>query len=94
MKRLTLLKIKAMKRLMLHRFIAVNTIQIHAEIAIIQGKTIQHICKGKDDDVFRFCYRKYRKKSFLKFFLFFIMYFSLPDSIPPRPLGEARVRKH
>ncbi len=22
------------------------------------------------------------------------MYFSLPDSIPPRPLGEARVRKH
>jgi hypothetical protein len=25
---------------------------------------------------------------------FFIMYFSLPDSIPPRPLGEARVRKH
>jgi hypothetical protein len=21
------------------------------------------------------------------------MYFSLPDSIPPRPLGEARVRK-
>jgi hypothetical protein len=26
--------------------------------------------------------------------IFFIMYFSLPDSIPPRPLGEARVRKH
>jgi hypothetical protein len=25
---------------------------------------------------------------------FFIMYFSLPDSIPPRPLGGARVRKH
>ena len=22
------------------------------------------------------------------------MYFGLPDSIPPRPLGEARVRKH
>ncbi len=28
-----------------------------------------------------------------KTFFFFIMYFSLPDSIPPRPLGEARVRK-
>jgi hypothetical protein len=26
--------------------------------------------------------------------IFFIMYFSLPDSIPPRPLGGARVRKH
>jgi hypothetical protein len=25
---------------------------------------------------------------------FFIMYFSLPDSIPPRPLGEERVRTH
>jgi hypothetical protein len=24
---------------------------------------------------------------------FFIMYFSLPESIPPRPLGGARVRR-
>jgi hypothetical protein len=24
---------------------------------------------------------------------FFIMYFSLPECIPPRPLGETRVRK-
>ncbi len=32
--------------------------------------------------------RGVREEIFLK------MYFSLPDSIPPRPLGEARVRKH
>jgi hypothetical protein len=48
-----------MKRLALHRlasslrrFIAVNTIYVHAEIAKKQGKTFSHICKGKDDDVF------------------------------------------
>jgi hypothetical protein len=27
-------------------------------------------------------------------YLFFIMYFSLPENIPPRPLGGTRVRKH
>jgi hypothetical protein len=35
---------------------AVNTIEIHAEIAIKQGKTPHPSCKGKDDDVFRLCY--------------------------------------
>jgi hypothetical protein len=45
-----------MKPLMLHRFIAVNTIKIHAEIAIKQAKTVQHKCKGKDEDVFLLCY--------------------------------------
>jgi hypothetical protein len=25
---------------------------------------------------------------------FYIMYFSLPENIPPRPLGGTRVRKH
>ncbi len=48
-----------MKHLTLHRlasslqcFIAVNSIYVHAEIAKKQGKTIPHICKGKDNDVF------------------------------------------
>ncbi len=55
-----------MKRLMFHRFIAVNTIYIHAEIAIKQCKTFQKICKGKDDDVFRLCYGNYGNNFFIK----------------------------
>jgi hypothetical protein len=35
---------------------AVNTKEIHAEIAIKQGKTPYPLCKGKDDDVFWLCY--------------------------------------
>jgi hypothetical protein len=54
MKRLTLHSLASS----LHRIIAVNTIYIHAEIAKKQGKTLQQICKGKDEDVFRRCYEK------------------------------------
>jgi hypothetical protein len=54
MKRLMLYRLASL----LHRFIAVNTIYIHAEIAKKQGKTLQHIRKGKDDDVFWRCYEK------------------------------------
>jgi hypothetical protein len=53
-----------MKRLTLHRFIAVNTIQIHAEIVKKQAKNVQHKCEGKDDDVFCHCYGKYGKNKF------------------------------
>ncbi len=48
MKRSTLHRLAAS----LHRFIAVNTIQIHAEIVKKQAKNVQHECEGKDDDVF------------------------------------------
>ncbi len=54
MKRLTLHRLASL----LHRFIAANTIYFHAEIAKKQGKTLQPICKGKDDDVFSALLRK------------------------------------
>jgi hypothetical protein len=60
MKRLTMLKNLSNEAFTfiasLHCFIAVNTIYVHAEIAKKQGKTLPHICKGKDDNVFRLCY--------------------------------------
>jgi hypothetical protein len=31
-------------------------------MAIKQGKTLQHMCKGKDDDVFWLCNENYREK--------------------------------
>jgi hypothetical protein len=62
MKRLMMLKIEAMKRLTLHRLASsLSTLYIHAEIVKKQGKTLQHIYKGKDDDVFRLCYGNYEK---------------------------------
>ncbi len=51
MKRLTLHRLASS----LYRFIAVNNIYVHAKIAKKQGKTPQHLCKGKDDDVFWLC---------------------------------------
>jgi hypothetical protein len=63
MKRKRFLKIKAMKRLTLHRLAS----SLHRFIAVILNKSMQkfplnrakHICKGKDDDVFRLCYGNY-----------------------------------
>jgi hypothetical protein len=55
MKRLTLRRNRrdeAMKRLTMLK----NNIYVHAEITKKQGKTLPHICKGKDDDVFWLCY--------------------------------------
>jgi hypothetical protein len=37
---------------------------IHAETAIKQGKTFQHICKGKDGNVFQLCHRNYGNNEF------------------------------
>jgi hypothetical protein len=37
-----------------HRFIAVNTVRIHAEIAVKLCSTFRHICKSKDNKVFGF----------------------------------------
>jgi hypothetical protein len=68
-----------MKHLMFHCFIAVNTIYIHAEIAIKQRKTFQQICKGKDDDVYRLCYGNYgnncQRNSSLQRFCVLIFFF-------------------
>jgi hypothetical protein len=52
---------EAMKRLMPHRLASLlHCCQHYAEFARKQGKTLQHICKGKDNDVFRLCYGNYR----------------------------------
>ncbi len=48
-----------MKRLTLHCLASSLS-----EIAIKQAKTVQHKCKGKDDDVVRLCYGKYGKNEF------------------------------
>jgi hypothetical protein len=45
---------------LLHRY--QRNIYVHAEITKKQGKTLEHICKGKDDDVFQLCYENYGKK--------------------------------
>ncbi len=43
---------------MFHRFIAVNTLQIHAKIAIKkQRRASRHICKSEDDKVFWLSYQ-------------------------------------
>ncbi len=54
-----------MKRLTLHRLAAsLHRCQhyVHAEIAKKQGKTLPHICKGKDDDFFLALLLKLQKK--------------------------------
>ncbi len=43
------------------RFIAVNNIYVHTEIAKKTGQNPQHLCKGIDDDVFWLCYGNYEK---------------------------------
>jgi hypothetical protein len=56
------------------------------------GRSVKTVGENVDDDILTtedFPGKEGRMGNF-----FFIMYFSLPDSIPPRPLGEARVRKH
>ena len=57
MKRLTLHRLASS----LHRFIAVNTIFVHAEIFKKQGKTLPHICKGKERRCFLPLLLKLRK---------------------------------
>ncbi len=47
----------------LHCFIAVNTIYVNAEIAKKQGKTLQHIRKGKYNDVLWLCCENYSTKN-------------------------------
>jgi hypothetical protein len=56
MKRLTLHRLDSL----LHRFQHYIN-KKYTEIAIKQAKTVQHKCKGKEDDIFRLCYGKYGK---------------------------------
>ncbi len=68
------LKLEAMKRLTLHRFVAVNTIYIQEEIAIKHWMTFQNICDKQDDEVFTFAseiydlFQNYQSKSLLRRF--------------------------
>ncbi len=61
MKRLTILKIEAFNASSLHRFIDSSLSTLHKSPEN-KAKLSQHICKGKEDDIFQLCYGK---KNFL-----------------------------